>query len=316
MFKTEVCEILGIEYPIILGGMLWVGGGRLTAAVSDAGGFGLLGAGGLTLEQMEAELEKIRKTTDKPFGVNVPLLRPDAEDMIETAVRGGASAIATATGSPAKFTKAIKDKGCRVLHIVPNVAFALKAEAAGVDVVVAEGHEAGGHNGYDEITTMALVPQVAGAVKIPVVAAGGIADGKGLAAALALGAKGVQMGTRFLMANESDAHDNIKEFILNMSDNGTIITGRTTIGPTRAAKNKLTDMIVKAENEGADSAELSEIIGEGRSFMACFNGDCENGTVYCGQIGGHIKELKSAAEIIRNTIREAAETISALSKYT
>ncbi|MBW1817485.1 MAG: nitronate monooxygenase [Deltaproteobacteria bacterium] len=309
MFKTEICKIFGIEYPIILGGMLWVGKADLVAAVSEAGGLGLLGAAGMTIEEIENELEKVARQTKKPFGVNIPLLRPDADEMIEASIRGGATAISTSAGNPKKYTRKIKDQGCRVLHVAANVSFARKSEDAGVDAVVAEGYEAGGHNGRDEITTMALVPQVAGAVDIPVVAAGGIADGRGLMAALALGAKGVQVGTRFLAADEAAAHPNYKEAVIQMPDNGTCVTGRTTVGPTRAIKNELTDMIIKAENEGAKPEELLEMIGEGRSAMAAIEGNCVKGTMYCGQIGGGIQGLKSAMEVINDMISEAASII-------
>jgi len=312
MIQTEICTLLGIEYPIILGGMLWVGGADLAAAVSNAGGLGLLGAGGLTLDDIARATETIRARTDKPFGVNVPILRPDAEGMIREAIRGGASVIATASGSPKRYTTMIRDEGARVMHVVPNVALAEKAESAGVDAVVAEGYEAGGHNGHDEITTMALVPQVVRAVDVPVVAAGGIADGKGLVAALALGAKGVQMGTRFLAASESTAHEKYKNTVLTMSDTDTCITGRTTLGPTRAVKNRLTEMIANAEKGGATPEELFEMIGEGRSARACFEGDVDEGSLYCGQVGGYIDEILPAREVIERSVREAEEIIGML----
>ena len=309
MIKTGLCGLLGIEHPIILGGMLWVGRAELAAAVSEAGGLGLLGAGGLTLEQIAGDIVQIRSKTPKPFGVNIPLLRPDSEEMIKTALDHGASVIATASGNPARFTQTIKDAGAKVLHLVPNVTLAKKAEAAGVDVVVAEGYEAGGHNGRDEITTMALVPQVVRAVNVPVVAAGGIADGRGLVAALALGAQGVQMGTRFMVTHESAVHPRVKEMVLNMTDSDTCITGRTTIGPTRSVKNNLTDMIIQAESSGATPEELFEMIGEGRSAKACLEGDCQQGSVYCGQIGGYVNRLLTAAEVVESTMREAKAII-------
>jgi enoyl-[acyl-carrier protein] reductase II len=305
MFRTEVCDILRIEYPIILGGMLWVGKSDLVAAVSDAGGLGLLGAGGMSRQEVASECDEIRRKTQKPFGVNVPLARPDAEDLIDAAISGGASVISTSSGSPGRFTGMIKDRGCIVMHVAPSVSFAKKCEAAGVDVIVAEGVEAGGHNGRDEITTFVLTQQVASAVKTPVVSAGGIADGKGLVAALALGARGVQMGTRFLASHESAAHPNIKNAVIEAADDGTCITGRTTIGPTRAIKNKLTDTIVQAERKGTDPAELYKLVGEGRSLAACVDGDCEEGTVYCGQIAGAIREIKTVKDIVDELISEA-----------
>jgi len=312
MFRTEICDLFGIEYPIILGGMLWVGKSELVAAVSRAGGLGLLGAGGMQLREIEEEIEKVKQRTDKPFGVNIPLVRPDSEEMIDVSIKGGAKVITTSSGSPKRFTQMIKDRGCRVMHVVANVSFARKCEEAGVDVIAAEGYEAGGHNGSDEITTMAMIPQVVQAVDAPVVAAGGIADGRGFVAALALGARGVQMGTRFLATHESAAHPNVKAAVVNLSDNGTCVTGRTTIGPARAIKNRLTDMILGAEKDGTPPEKLFEMIGEGRSARACLEGDSEEGTMYCGQIGGNIREIKGAGEVIRDMIAEAARIITSL----
>jgi len=312
MFRTEICDILGIRYPIILGGMLWIGKADLVAAVSDAGGLGLLGAGGMPIEEIVEELKKVKEKTDKPFGVNIPLVRPDSDEMIQASLDNGASVIATSSGSPKKFTRMIQDQGGKVIHVVANVTFAKKSEDAGVDIIAAEGYEAGGHNGHDEIATMALIPQVSTAVKTPVVAAGGIADGRGFVAALALGAKGVQMGTRFLATHEASAHDNYKAAVINLPDNGTCVTGRSTVGPTRAVKNRLTGMIVEAEHTGAKPEELFEMIGEGRSAKACVEGDCEEGSLYCGQIGGHIKELKSAREVISEMISEAGSIVKSL----
>ena len=316
MFKTEVCDILGIEHPIILGGMLWIGKSDLVAAVSEAGGLGLLGAGGMTIEEIRDECGKVAKKTGKPFGINIPLVRPDSEEMINAAMDNGASVIATSSGSPKKYTSMIQSKGGSVIHVVANVSFAKKSEDAGVDIIAAEGYEAGGHNGHDEITTMALIPQITNAVDTPVVAAGGIADGRGLIAALALGAKGVQMGTRFIATHEAAAHDQYKKAVIDTGDTGTCITGRATIGPTRAIKNSLTEMIIKAEKEGAKPEELFEMIGEGRSAKACMEGDCEEGSLYCGQIAGHIKEIKSARDVVRDIIKEARDVLESISKST
>jgi enoyl-[acyl-carrier protein] reductase II len=315
MFKTPLCDLFGIEYPIILGGMLWVGKANLTAAVSEAGGLGIMGAGGMRIDEIESEIAIIKEKTRKPFGVNIPLVRPDSEEMIDAAITNGASVIATSAGSPQKFTRMIQDRGCRVIHVVANVKFAQKSAEAGVDAVAAEGYEAGGHNGHDEITTMALLPQVSSTVQIPVIAAGGIADGRGLVAAFALGAQGVQMGTRFLATYESGAHEKYKDAVIRMADDDTCVTGRTTIGPTRAIKNKLTAMIVNAEKGGATPEDLFELIGEGRSIKACIEGDCEEGSMYCGQIGGHIKTLKSAKQVIEDVIAEAKAVITSLQEH-
>ncbi len=319
MFSTEICKILNIQYPILLGGMVFVGKGELTAAVSEAGGLGLLGAGGMSLEEIASELEIVRSKTSKPFGVNVPLARPDADEMIDVSIKGGASVISTSAGSPKRYTQMIHDLGCKVIHVVSSVTLAKKCEDAGVDIVVAEGFEAGGHNGYDELTTMTLIPQVVNALKIPVVSAGGIANGHGFVAALALGAQGVQVGTRFAATLESGAHQNAKDAIVASRDNDTCITGRTSVGPTRSLKNSLTAQIIKAENEGMPPDKLMEMIGGGRSIMACVDGDCEEGTVYCGQIGGLVNKLITVKEVVETMMAEAQEitgTLSSLSSPT
>jgi len=312
MFKTEICDILNIQYPIILGGMVWVGRSELAAAVSEAGALGLIGAGGMSIEEIESECDNIRQKTDKPFGINIPLLRPDAEDMINAAAAHGASVISTSSGSPGKYTPMIKNKGLKVIHVVSAVKFAKKCEQAGVDIIVAEGFEAGGHNGFDEITTMTLTPQVVRAVNTPVVSAGGIADGHGFVAALALGAQGVQIGTRFMATHESAAHPNVKDAVVHLEDNGTCITGRTTVGPTRSIKNSLTDMINEEERKGTPPEKLFEIIGGGRSLSACVEGDCVEGSVYCGQIGGAINSIQSVREVIDDIIAEAETVIGSL----
>lgn len=273
MFHTEVCDILGIEYPIILGGMVWIGKADLAGAVSEAGGLGLLAGGGMTLDEIASECKLVKSKTSKPFGVNIPMIRPDVKEMIETSIENGASVITTSSGSPKKFTGMIQDTGCTVMHVIPSVGFAGKCAEAGVDIIIAEGIEAGGHDGFDEITTMALIPQVVDAVDVPVIAAGGIADGRGFAAAFALGARGVQMGTRFVATHESAAHQRFKEAIINIDDCGTTLTGRTTVGPTRSIKNKLTQQIQEAEKRGASTEELFDLIGEGRSAMASIEGN-------------------------------------------
>ncbi|MGC9325773.1 MAG: NAD(P)H-dependent flavin oxidoreductase [Desulfomonilia bacterium] len=312
MFQTEVCDILGIEYPILLGGMVWIGRAELTAAVSEAGGFGVLAAGGMSVAEIVDETRKIRAITSKPFGINIPLIRPDARELIEAGISGGVTAVSTSAGSAKTFTSLIKEKGCIAMHVVPSVTFAQKCADAGIDIIIAEGIEAGGHDGFDEITTMTLVPQVVDAVKVPVVAAGGIADGRGLIAALSLGAQGVQMGTRFAATHESAAHPRFKEAVLKVTANGTTLTGRTSVGPTRGIKNKLTEMILEAERRGASQEEIFDLIGEGRSAMASIEGNIEEGSVYCGQIGGMIREIKSVKEVIDDTIEQAQDILRTL----
>ncbi len=313
MFHTRVCEIFNIKVPIVLGGMVWAGGADLVAAVSEAGGLGLLGAGSMNADQVHKELATVKQKTKKTFGINMPLVHPEAGEMIAAALDCGANVIATSSGSPKTFTSMIHDRGARVLHVVSNVAFAKKCQDAGVDAIAAEGSEAGGHNGHDEITTMALIPQVAAAVDIPVVAAGGIADGSGLVAALALGAEGVQMGTRFIATKEAAVHPKYKEAVLNLADTGTCITGRTTVGPTRTIRNRLAEKIIQAEAQGMAPEKLFELIGGGRSALAALEGDRDEGSFYCGQIGGLIKELKGAGEVVDETVSQAREIINKLS---
>jgi len=310
MFYTNVCKILNIQYPIIMGGMVWVGKARLVAAVSEAGGLGLLGAGSMTVQEIESETNEIKTQTQKPFGINIPLVRPDAFELIDAALKCGASVISTSSGNPKVFTSMIHERGAKVIHVVPSVRFAVKCEQAGVDIIVAEGFEAGGHNGFDEITTMTLTPQIVDAVKTPVVTAGGIADGRGFIAALALGAQGIQMGTRFMATNESAAHDNVKQAVVQMSDEGTCITGRSTVGPTRCLKNNITVRIAAEEQKGTSPEKLNELIGPGRSITGFVDGNCEEGSIYCGQIGGAVKQLKSAKDVISDIISEAQEILN------
>jgi enoyl-[acyl-carrier protein] reductase II len=312
MFRTKLCELLGIQYPIIQGGMVWICMHELAAAVSEAGGLGVLAGGSMTVEELAEEIALTKAATKKPFGVNIPLLRPDAEALIDTTIAGGAAAVVSSAGNPKRFTQKIHDAGLKVVHVSPNVGLAAKAETAGVDAIVGEGIEAGGHDGFDEITTMALIPQLVKWVQVPVIAAGGIADARGFVAALALGAQGVQMGTRFAATFEARAHRNFKEAILGVGDTGTTVSART-LGPTRAIKNKLTERIAEAERAGVSKEELYDLIGEGRSQMASVDGNIEEGTVYCGQIGGVITELMHAGDVVRQTIGEAERLVGELS---
>ena len=295
--KSRVPEILGIRYPILQGGMIWVTDGRLAAAVSEAGGLGVIGAGGMSVEVLAEEISKARGLTGNPFGVNIPLLRPDAGDIIEVTAKSGVAVLTTSAGNPGTYTPLARELGLAVVHVVSNVRMAEKAEEAGVDVIVAEGYEAGGHNGHDEITTMALVPQVADAVDVPVVAAGGIADARGMVAAFALGAEGVQMGTRFVASAESPAHSRYKDLIISSADVGTVITGRA-FGPVRVMKNALSEKILKAESEGWSTEEIVEMIGTDRTLKAAVEGDIEEGSFMSGQICGLIGEVEAVANII------------------
>ncbi|MDY6852469.1 MAG: nitronate monooxygenase [Thermodesulfobacteriota bacterium] len=304
MFKTKLCEMLKIEYPIIQGGMVWISLHELCAAVSEAGGLGMLAGGGLSPEELREEIRLVRERTKKPFGVNIPLIRPDIKELITVSIEEKADVIATSAGSPKGVAQAIHEAGLKVIHVSPSATLAAKAATAGVDAVVAEGIEAGGHESFDEIATMALIPQVVDKVDIPVIAAGGMADSRGFVAGLALGAQGIQMGTRFIATHEAKAHPKFKQAVLDLVDNGTVITGRS-IGPIRCIKNKLSARIIEAEKRGAGKEELLDLIGEGRSRLASEQGDLEEGTLYCGQIGGLISDLKSVAEVITEIIAGA-----------
>jgi enoyl-[acyl-carrier protein] reductase II len=307
MFKTELCDLLGIEYPIIQGGMVWVSYSDLCAAVSEAGGLGILAGGSMTIDELREQIGLVKSKTKKPFGVNIPIARPDSDGLIGVSIEEGVNVVFTSAGNPKRFTQTIHDAGLKVIHVSPSATLATKAADAGVDAVVAEGIEAGGHDGFEEITTMALIPQVVEKLDVPVIAAGGIADSRGFIAALALGASGVQIGTRFAATHEASAHSNFKNAILNATDTGTVITGRR-LGPTRCVRNKLTETIIAAENKGASPEELFQLIGMGRSQRATVDGDVEEGTIYCGQIAGLIDELKSAKEVITEII-EGAESL-------
>jgi enoyl-[acyl-carrier protein] reductase II len=311
MFRTELCDLLGIEYPIIQGGMVWVSYHELCAAVSEAGGLGILAGGSMLPEELKEQIQLVKQKTSKPFGVNIPIIRPNSSELMEVAVSEKVNVISTSAGNPKKFRQMIHDAGIKVMHVSPSATLAEKAAEAGVDAVVAEGIEAGGHDGFEEITTMALVPQVVKRVDVPVVAAGGIADGKGFVAALALGAKGVQMGTRFAATHEAQGHPKFKEAIVSANDSGTVITGRA-FSLTRCIRNKLTEQIIEAERKGATPEELFNLIGVGRSEKATMEGDVENGTIYCGQISGLISELKSVKDVINETMEGAKSVFSDL----
>ena len=306
MKRTRLCDLLGIEYPIIQGGMVWIANAELAAAVSNAGGLGLISpTSGMSrnddqVENLKKQLEITKSLTSKPFGVNLPILNnPQIEELVTTVIDAKVKVVVTAAGNPALYTSRLKEAGIKVLHLVAAVRHAQSAERRGVDAVIAEGYEAGGHNGLDELTTFTLVPQVVDAVTIPVVAAGGIADVRGVVAALALGADGVQMGTRFVATRECIAHQNFKEAIVKASDVDTVITGRK-LGPTRILKNEVATKLLEMESAGASVEELLAFIGSSRSRAGQFEGDLTNGQAYCGSIAGMIKEIKSVSEVIQS----------------
>lgn len=300
--KTGITELLGIQYPIIQGGMAWVAEHNLAAAVSNAGGLGIIGAASAPPEVVREEIRKCKELTDKPFGVNVMLLNPNAEEVAEIIIEEGVKVVTTGAGSPSKFMKKWKEAGVVVIPVVASVAMAKMMERAGADAVVAEGMESGGHIG--SITTMTLLPQVVDAVSIPVIGAGGIADGRGLCAAMMLGAKGVQMGTRFVVANESIVHQNYKERLIKASDIDSEVTGMSTGHPVRCLRNKMTKEYLKLEKSGADFMELEKLtLGTLRN--AVIDGDVVNGTVMAGQIAGLVKKQQSCKEIIDEIMQEA-----------
>jgi enoyl-[acyl-carrier protein] reductase II len=308
MKKTRLCKLLGIDYPIIQGGMVWIANAELAAAVSNAGGLGLISptagmsSNGDQVENLKTQIEIARGLTSKPFGVNLPILNnPQIEALVDMVIKVEVKVAVTAAGNPALYTSRFKEAGIKVLHLIAAVRHAQSAEKRGVDAVIAEGYEAGGHNGLDELTTLTLVPQVADAVSIPVVAAGGIADARGVVAALALGADGVQMGTRFVATRECAAHQNFKDAVVKASDTDTAITGRK-LGPTRILKNELATKLLEMEAAGASAEELLAFIGSGRSRTGQFEGDLAKGEAYCGSIAGMIKEIKSVAEVIQDIV--------------
>ncbi len=300
--KTRITELLGIEYPVIQGGMAWVAEYHLAAAVSEAGGLGLIGAASAPPEIVREQIREAKKLTDKPIGVNVMLLNPNAEEVAKIVIEEGVKVVTTGAGNPGKYMEMWKNAGVKVIPVVASVAMAKLMERAGADAVVAEGMESGGHIG--EATTMTLVPQVADAVKIPVVAAGGIADGRGMAAAMMLGAEAVQMGTVFVTAKESIVHSNYKQKIIGAKDIDSEVTGRSTGHPVRSIRNKMSREYLRLEKEGASFEELEHLtLGSLRN--AVMDGDVVNGTVMAGQIAGLIKEEKSCKEIIENITAQA-----------
>jgi enoyl-[acyl-carrier protein] reductase II len=306
MFKTSICEVLGIKYPILQGGMAWVATAELAAAVSNAGGLGIIGAGNAPGDYVRSEIRKAKELTGKPFGVNIMLLSPFVDEVINVVCEERVPVITTGAGNPGKYIPRFKEIGTKVIPVVPAVALAKKMEQEGVDAIIAEGTESGGHVG--ELTTMALVPQVVDAVNIPVIAAGGIADGRGMVSALALGAQGIQMGTVFVCASECTAHENYKNAIIKAGDRGTVVTGRATGHPVRIIKNKLAREFEKLEKANA-GAEEYEKLGVGRLRAAVVEGDADYGSVMAGQISGSIKEIKPAKDIIEGIIKEAYEAL-------
>jgi enoyl-[acyl-carrier protein] reductase II len=301
--ENRITRLFNIEYPVVQAGMVWCSGWKLASAVSNAGGLGLIGSGSMYPEVLREHIQKCRNTTEKPFGVNIPLLCPHVEDHVKIIQEEKVRIVFTSAGNPANWTSRLKDLGIIVVHVVSSVRFALKSMEAGVDAVVAEGFEAGGHNGREETTTMCLIPMVRESIDGPLIAAGGIASGKGMLAAMALGADGVQIGSRFAVSEESSAHENFKQRIIKTIEGDTILTLKK-LTPVRILRNQFYEKIKEAEEHGADRSELIRILGRGRARSGIFLGDLNEGELEIGQIAALIREIKPAAEILEEIWKE------------
>jgi len=301
--ETRITKLFGIKYPIIQGGMIWCSGWELAAAVSNGGGLGLIGAGSMYPEILKEHIQKIKSATDKPWGVNIPLLYPQTDEIIKIVIDEQVPIVFTSAGNPKKYTQLLKYNGIKVAHVVANLRFALKAQEAGVDAIVGEGYEAGGHNGYEENTTMTLIPLLKKHIELPLIAAGGIATGRGLLAALALGADGVQMGTRFVASIESSAHEEFKKAVLQVKDGDTEVVLKKLV-PVRLIKNEFYKKVKELEDKGASKEELAELLGRARAKRGMFEGDMNEGELEIGQIAAIIDEIKPAAQIIQDIMDE------------
>lgn len=310
---NSICNLFNIQYPIVQGGMVWTSGWRLAAAVSNAGGLGLIGAGSMSADLLEEHILKCQKATEKPFGVNIPLLYSKVEEQLEVIVRNKVSIVFTSAGNPMTYTSYLKEKGIKVVHVIGSTKQALKAQLAGVDAVVAEGFEAGGHNSKDETTTLVLIPEIAKAVLIPVIAAGGIASGEAIIAAMALGAKGVQIGTLFLMSKESSAHDNYKDYLTKLEQGGTSLTLKE-LTPVRMAKNQFYNELMDLYARHASVEELRVKLSKGRSKKGIFEGDLSQGELEVGQVASSITEIQSVEEQFKKLILEYKRSYAQLKK--
>lgn len=301
MQQNRITQLFGIQYPIIQAGMIWASGYKLASAVSNAGGLGLLGAGSMYPEVLREHIQKCKKATDKPFGVNVPMLYPNIEEIMNIIVEEGVKIVFTSAGNPKTWTAFLKEKGITVVHVVSSVKFALKAQEAGVDAVVAEGFEAGGHNGREETTTFTLIPMVKEKLDIPLIAAGGIATGAGMFAVMALGADAVQVGSRFAASVESSSHDNFKKAIVEAQDGDTHVTLKE-LAPVRLIKNKFFHDVMALYAKAPTTDDLKALLGRARAKKGMFEGDLEEGELEIGQIAGLINEIKPAAEIVKEML--------------
>ncbi|SKB70149.1 enoyl-[acyl-carrier protein] reductase II [Salegentibacter holothuriorum] len=303
MPTNKITQLFNIQYPLIQAGMVWASGWKLASAVSNAGGLGIIGAGSMYPEILKVHIEKCKKATDKPFAVNVPLLYPDIDKIMEIIIEEKVEIVFTSAGNPKTWTKHLQDHGIKVVHVVSGVKFALKSQEAGVDAVVAEGFEAGGHNGRDETTTFTLIPMVKEKINIPLIAAGGIATGRGMLAAMVLGADAVQIGSRFVASPEASSHQNFKEMVVNAQEGDTKLTLKE-LAPVRLLKNKFFEDVQKLYTENPSKEQLIELLGRARAKKGMFEGDLEEGELEIGQISGLIHEIKPAADIVQEIIEE------------
>lgn len=301
--ENRITKLFGIQYPIIQAGMIWCSGWELASAVSNAGGLGIIGAGSMYPEVLKEHIQKCKKATSKPFAINLPLLYPDIEKHVDIIIEEGVKIVFTSAGNPMTWTSKLKEHGITVVHVIANVKFAMKCEEAGVDAIVAEGFEAGGHNGKEETTTLCLIPMITQAVKIPVIAAGGIATGRAMLACMALGAEGVQIGSRFAASLESSAHENFKNRIVDTKEGGTQLSLKKLV-PVRLIKNEFFQKINEAEERGAPRHELAEILGRARAKKGMFEGDMIEGELEIGQIAGLISDVLPASKIVENILNE------------
>ncbi len=311
MPQNRICALFDISYPIIQAGMVWCSGWKLASAVSEKGGLGIIGAGSMYPEVLREHITKLKKATDKPFAVNVPLLYPDIDKHMAVIEELDVPIVFTSAGNPSTWTPWLKERNIKVVHVVPNVKLARKCEEKGVDAVVCEGFEAGGHNGKDEITSMCLIPQVADAVSIPVIAAGGIGDGRAIAAAFALGADGVQIGSRFAATRESSAHNLFKQAVVKADDTATRLTMKQVV-PVRLIKNHFYERVEQAEQRCADAKELRVLLGRGRAKAGIFEGDLDEGELEIGQISGLINDIPSASDLIDRLLDEYRHAVVTL----
>lgn len=308
MKKNRITQLFGIEYPIIQAGMVWCSGWRLASAVSNAGGLGLIGAGSMYPEVLREHIQKCKQATDKPFGVNVPLMYPQVDEIMKIIIDEKVPVVFTSAGNPKTWTNHLQSNGITVVHVVSSSYFAQKSAQAGVDAIVAEGFEAGGHNGREETTTLVLIPQVCKAVDIPVIAAGGIATGSAMAAAFAMGAEGVQVGTRFALTTESSASDAFKERCLSLGEGETVLSLKK-VSPTRLIKNNFYEEVKEMEDRGASADEIREHLGRGRAKKGIFEGDLIEGELEIGQAASHVHEVVSAQQVVKELVDEHNETI-------